>query len=252
MCGRYALTHDARTLRDRFDARLVGEPPPRHNIAPGTHIPVVLESVMGTGEVRRRIEPMHWGLIPSWAKEQDVPSLGYRMINARSETASEKNAFQSALRRRRCLVPADGFYEWPKLAEESQPKPRRKGPKLPVWVEAVGEPVLGFAGLYEHWQHPGGSELVSVTILTGSAVEPLIKLHPRAPLVVPADRYDAWLDPLMDDGRAALTLLSDQPSWTLVPVSDYVNKAGNEGPRCREPRGEDAQDEPPGGAPLFA
>ena len=150
MCGRYTLKAKGQTVADLFG--LLEEPDlePRYNVAPTQQIPVVLEDGSSDG---RTLEMMHWGLIPSWAED---PSIGARMINARAETVSEKPSYRSAFKKRRCLIVADGFYEWKKTTEGKQPYYLRLGSGGP----------FGFAGLWESWSMEGGEEMRSATIIT--------------------------------------------------------------------------------------
>lgn len=212
MCGRYALTVDPETLYGTFAAELddgVGGPAalyggdaprPRYNIAPTTTVPVVrldprsAGSDGGTG-ARRQVEPMRWGLVPSWAK--DV-SVGSRMFNARAESLADKPAFRRALGRRRCLVPASGWFEWRKLPESSGAG--RKVAKQAYYMTPPDGSVLAFAGLWEYWKPADDPEaaVVSVTIVTTASVGPLQDIHERMPLVVPAAEWADWLDPAVD------------------------------------------------------
>jgi putative SOS response-associated peptidase YedK len=238
MCGRYVVTTPPSQLALEFDAVLSVEDelPPDYNVAPTKQVPAVLVR-SGT----RMLSTLKWGLVPYWAKD---PSIGARMINARIETAAEKPVFRQAFAKRRCLLPADGYYEW--LAPQAPavpaaeaggktkkpPKPR----KQPFFIhpEAAGETVA-FAGLYERWRDAEGGELWSASILTTASVGELAAIHDRMPLSVPASGWEAWLDPALGDPETARGLLDFAPRWIAVPVSDAVNSVRNNGPELLEP-----------------
>ncbi|MGB3633049.1 MAG: SOS response-associated peptidase [Rubrobacteraceae bacterium] len=223
MCGRYTLKAEGQTVADFFG--LLEEPDlePRYNIAPTQQIPVVLEDALSQG---RAIEMMHWGLIPSWAKD---PSIGSRMINARAETVSEKPSYRSAFKRRRCLIVADGFYEWKKTDDGKQPYYLRLG---------SGDP-FGFAGLWESWSMDGGEEVRSATIITTEPNEVVAEIHNRMPVILPPDLYDVWLEPDNDDREELLSMLvsASPPAEEMeaYPVSKRVNRPANDEPGVLEP-----------------
>ncbi len=192
---------------------------PRYNVAPTQEAPVLIR-----GEDGLRLGPLRWGLVPHWA---DDPAIGSRMINARSETAASKPAFREAFRRRRCLVPTDGFYEW---------RPGEGGRKTPYWIHLPEGGVFTFAGLWERWRPSGGPPLHTFTILTTEASADLRPYHPRMPVVVPAGRRGAWLDP--SAGTAELDpLLGSPPEGTFRAreVSTLVNSPAHESPECVRP-----------------
>jgi putative SOS response-associated peptidase YedK len=229
MCGRFALYVTLEELADYFG---LPEPPnqlaPRYNIAPTQ--PVGLVRVNAQSQEREWALTL-WGLIPSWSKD---PSIGARMINARAETVDEKPAFRAAFKRRRCIIPTSGFYEWKKT----------DGGKQPYFItSANGEP-LGLAGLWESWSGPNGEELESCTILTTDANEAVATLHDRMPVILMPEDYDDWLGAGKDSTPAQLSqlkhLLRPFPSelMTLYPVSTYVNSPRNEGEACIERVGE--------------
>ena len=221
MCGRYALTLPPEALREFFE--VLGEVvfPPRYNIAPTQPIHVV--RIAGDGE--RRLELMRWGFVPAWVGD---PAKFPLLINARIESAAEKPAFRNAVRRRRCLVPATGFYEW---------QPLGHGPKQPYLLRPAGVPCVAFAGVYETWIGPDGEEVDTAAILTRPANRALADIHDRMPVVVPQDRFAAWLDPRQEDGVAALEALPPAPDdlFERVPISTRVNAAANDGPAIQEP-----------------
>ena len=220
MCGRYTLTADPAMLVDEFDATFEAQVPvvPRYNIAPTQEILIVTEDQDG-----RHIGSASWGLVPSWAKDR---SAAARMINARSETAVTKPSFRSAVKRRRCLVPATGYYEWY--------RPER-GAKQPFWIHAEDGSVLAMAGLYEHWTDPtSGEELRSVALLTQDATPDLAKIHDRMPVFIEHSAYGQWLNPNQLDGALALELAL-APLLDATPIGPAVNNARNEGPQLLQP-----------------
>lgn len=219
MCGRYTLTTPLDELVSVFDVPEVGfRYEPRYNVAPTQTAPVVARDDEG-----RRMGLMRWGLVPFWA---DNPVIGNKLINARSETASEKPAFRSAFRRRRCLVPADGFYEW-----------RREGEgKVPYWIHRPDRRPFALAGLWERWEPEDAEPLFTYTILTREATPGLKEIHSRMPVLLPEDRRREWLD--RDAGPEALDALLDEasgPELEYHPVSTLVNSPSNDAPGCIEP-----------------
>lgn len=220
MCGRYTLT-STENLVNEFE--LVQEPlqlGPRFNIAPTQQVPVV----DNRPKDQRALTLMRWGLIPRWAKD---PAIGHKMINARQETAAEKPAFRDAFRRRRCLVVADGFYEWKRAGKA----------KTPFYVRRVSRRPMAFAGLWERWRDPEGHEVHSFTILTTGSNELVAPIHNRMPLIVTRDNYDRWLEPgplRLEDVR---DILVTPPAGELemYEVSRVVNSPRNEAPTCIEP-----------------
>jgi putative SOS response-associated peptidase YedK len=238
MCGRFVSTSPPDEIAKYFGATEVQESSlePSYNVAPTDDVYVVLES----GGVRR-VEPLHWGLIPFWAKDAKI---GNRMINARAETVATTNAFRHAFEKRRCIVPADGFYEWTKRTG--------KQPKQPWFVHRPdGEPIA-LAGLWEVWRPKGpaargeapgaasiGSddELHSFTILTGEPNEKMAEIHDRMPVMLPPDAWDDWLDPDQQDTDLLGKLLVPAPSAliTFHPVSTEVNNVRNGGEHLIDP-----------------
>jgi putative SOS response-associated peptidase YedK len=219
MCGRYTLRTPVGRLAEEFgfEASSV-ELPPNYNVAPTQEVAAVLSE---GGE--RRLELLRWGLIPPWA---DDPQIGSRMINARSETAPEKPSFRRAFRERRCLIPADGFYEWKRM----------NGSKQPYYIHMKEGRPFAFAGLWESWKDNGGPEIRSCAILTTKPNALAGEIHDRMPVILPAGSYDAWLDP--DAERDELYgLLAPYPEDEMeaYPVSRFVNSPSNNDPRCIEP-----------------
>jgi len=221
VCGRFTLTSTPEELARRFGLQETPAAAPRYNIAPGQEVLVVRT----TGEAgARSASPLRWGLVPSWAKS---PSVGNRMINARAETLASKPAFRAALRRRRCLVPADGFYEWAK----------RGAVKQPYLIGLRGGGPFAFAGLWEHWTDPEGALLESCTIVTTEASASIRAIHPRMPVILSAEVEADWLDPAQADPAALLPLLRALPDEALAfhAVSDRVNRPDFDEPACLAP-----------------
>lgn len=225
MCGRFALISDTERLAEIFGldmTAVTGIPPavPRYNIAPTQPVAAVRLSPE-TG--RRELTFFRWGLIPSWAKDM---SIGARMINARSESVAEKPSFRAAFKRRRCIIPADGFYEWQKL----------NGGKQPVYIHGVEGQLLGLAGLWEVWRDPEGSSLQTCTILTTRPNELVAPIHNRMPVILEPEDYDLWLNP-GDKPEQGLHLLRPYPAEKLeaYPVSKLVNSPKNDTPECIQP-----------------
>ncbi len=221
MCGRFTLATDGAQLAAQF---ALPEPPqlgPRYNIAPTQSVAVVRSAAVG-----RELVLMRWGLVPMWAKD---PSIGSRMINARAETAAEKPAFRTALRQRRCLLPADGFYEWQATPDGKQP----------FYFHMADAAPFALAGLWERWKSPAGAPLESCTILTTEANDLLCPFHDRMPVIVAPADYARWLDPALRDPEAVHDLLApyDADSMAAHPVSRDVNRVANDGPQLVAPLG---------------
>ncbi|MHC5112818.1 MAG: SOS response-associated peptidase [Planctomycetota bacterium] len=219
MCGRYALMSSVELLVELFGLTDAPALVPRYNIAPTQLAPVVRL----VGGDRRSLEMLKWGLIPSWATE---PGIGSRMINARSETAATKPSFRDAMRHRRCLVPADGFYEWMKTESGKQP----------YWIHPRdGRPQM-MAGLWEKWWGRDGEAVESFTILTTEANELLRPLHDRMPVFLEGDDLDHWLDPAAETaGLQPMLRPLDPAKLEVTPVSKHVNNARHDDPGCVEP-----------------
>ncbi len=219
MCGRFNLRTPATDLVKFFD--LPRSPPlqPRYNIAP-TQPALVIRQVDGS----RRAELMHWGLIPSWSKDSKI---GSRMINARGETVAVKPSFRAAFKRRRCLIPTNGFYEWKKTGGKS---------KQPYHIGMQDGQLFAFAGLWEHWEGADGSAINSCTIITTEANQLLADLHDRMPVILDSEDYVRWLDPENEDKDELQSLLvpHDPDVMSTYPISTIVNNPRNEVPDCIE------------------
>lgn len=237
MCGRFASFREAQDLADAFaapdvadDARLL---PPSWNVAPTDPVRIVVERERDTPV--RSLRVARWGLVPGWAKD---PAVGSRMINARVESLDTKPAFRRALLARRCIVPAEGYYEWQRVERDGRPA------KQPFWIHSPDGAPLALAGLYEFWRDPDRADddplrwLVTTTIVTGGADDDpaLGPIHDRRPVVLAPGRWDEWLDPGGNSAEAALALLGDPgPPLVPTPVSTAVNSVRNDGPHLIEP-----------------
>lgn len=221
MCGRFTLFDSAASVAERFGLAEVPSLSPRYNIAPAGEVSVV--RIPPGGGVRELV-PVRWGLVPSWAKD---PSLGNRMINARAETAAGKPAFRSALRRRRCLVPASGFYEWK----------RTNGRKQPYFIRMRAGKVFGFAGLWESWRDPAGPAVESCALLTTSPNDLLRPIHDRMPVIVSPEDYELWLSTEVQDPKDLSILFRPYPAEEMVafPVGTAVNNPKTDSPGLIEP-----------------
>ena len=221
MCGRFTLTVDPDELQQQFG---LSQPPPaelgpRFNIAPSQAVAVVANNA------ERTLELFQWGLIPSWAKD---PKIGNKLINARAETLPEKPSFRAALKRRRCLVLADGFYEWKKEAA---------GGKTPMFIRMQDGRPFAFAGLWETWQSPDGSLLKTCTIITTEPNQLMAGIHNRMPAILPPAAYDQWLTAGELPTPEAMSLLKpyDPAQMQAMPVSPRVNSPAVDTPELIQP-----------------
>ena len=223
MCGRFALYSDPFTLARRFEADAPPELSPRYNVAPSQNIPIVRDE----GE-KRHFALARWGLIPHWAKDIKI---GYSTINARAETVASKPAFRNAFRHRRCLIPADGFYEW-------QVIPGSKI-KQPWFIVLVDREPMAFAGLWERWRSPEGKELESCSIIVTDANEIMRPIHDRMPVILAPCDWDAWLKPEAKDAGGLQGQLKPYSAEGMAawPVSTKVNSPRNDSVECMEALG---------------
>ncbi len=224
MCGRYSLTTPADTLAKHFQLTKSPSLSPRFNIAPSQPIAVVRISAP---RHERECVQVRWGLIPSWAKD---PGIGNKMINARAETVAEKLAFRGALARSRCLVPADGYYEWQREGRMGQRK-------QPFYIRLRNGHPFAFAGLWERWAGPDGTIVESCAILTTEPNESLKDIHERMPVILAQADYDQWLDPAIRQAQLLQPLLRPYPpeGMTAYAVSLRVNDPSHDDATCIEP-----------------
>jgi putative SOS response-associated peptidase YedK len=222
MCGRYRLSRRKQIIEEHFDSASGEEDwSPRYNLAPTQSVPVIRQNPK---KPIRQLSLMRWGLIPSWAKDS---SAAARMINARAETASTKPAFSDALKFRRCLLPADGFYEWSRVGKIKQPH----------CFEVNEGGLFAFAGIWDRWKDPSGQWVRSSSILTTTPNAVTAAVHDRMPVILDPDAYDLWLDPGMNDVSAASELLKpyDARMMRCFPVSTRINHVANDDQECCAP-----------------
>jgi len=223
MCGRYVVAYDPQTLVSGFSVTRVVPFPKRWNVAPQSPVPVVRE----TPEGERVVEPMRWGLVPHWARD---PAIGHKLNNARAEGLFDKPSFRQAARRRRCLLPASGFFEWQVTKHGKQP-----------WYIAPADPgeLFAMAGLFEAWR-PGRDAdwLLSCCIVTTAANALMAPIHDRMPVMLDRAQWAAWLDRRVQDPAAIAPMLAPSAAETMRawPVSKAVNRAGNDGPALIDAR----------------
>jgi putative SOS response-associated peptidase YedK len=220
MCGRFTLRASPVDLSHLFGLAEIPPTEPRYNIAPTQTVFAVRVNPAGTREAAQ----LDWGLIPSWATD---PKIGYKMINARSETAADKPAFRHAFRRKRCLIATSGFYEWKKLNAKQ---------KQPYYIHRRDDQPFAFAGLWEAWSK-GDEPVESCTILTTDANDLMRPLHDRMPVILDGKDFDRWLDPEVQDPAKVQPLLVPYTGdeLTAYPISTWVNSPRNQGPQCIEP-----------------
>ena len=247
MCGRYASSRRPEDLVEEFeiaDSRVATPLEPDYNVAPTKEVYAVVERPPRRAEddaapepAERQLRVLRWGLVPSWAKD---PSIGNRMINARMETVAEKPAFRRAFAARRCLLPADGYFEWYPTAQTTK---AGKPMKQPFFIRPRDGGILAMAGLYEIWKDPTRTDddpdrfRWTCTVLTTEAEDAVGHIHDRMPLMVERDRWAAWLDPAPADAEDLLGLLRPAAPGNLdaYPVATLVNNVRNNGPELLEP-----------------
>ncbi len=220
MCGRYTLDASIEELAERFAFIPGGQLlQPRYNVAPTQIMPVIIRD-----RDERQMRMMRWGLVPFWAKDR---SIGNRLINARAESAHEKASFKHALKSRRCIVPADGYYEWQKL----------NGSKQAMRIIDPASCLIGFAGLWEQWQDSEGEPLLSYTILTTNASSSLAEIHDRMPFILSPDQEETWLEgPRGEESlHDFVNSLVPRQLLTAYPVSNRVNSPKFDDPTCIQP-----------------
>lgn len=219
MCGRYTATDELSEFGNRIKFKPVQLAfTRRYNISPSQLAPVVV-SVDG----ERVPKLMRWGLIPSWAKDEKI---GYKTINARADSVADKPSYRSAFKKRRCLVLADGFYEWKATGTV----------KVPHWFTLKNKEPFAFAGLWEHWKNPAGEDVESFTIITTEPNELAEEVHDRMPVILQSQFYDEWLNPEVNDKEKLQAMLVSYPAdkMEVRPVSTLVNSPKNDSPKCIE------------------
>jgi len=218
MCGRYTLSTQAERIAEYFELDTPPSLAPRYNIAPSQEVPIVRQV-----NHHRHLDMVRWGLVPSWAKDLKI---GYKMINARAETVAEKPAYRAAFQRRRCLVVADGFYEWSPM-----------NGKQPYWIGLQDHAPLAFAGLWEHWDDKGtGEHIESCTIIVTDANQQMSAIHHRMPVILPKQSWREWLDPNLHTPEPLQELLLPYAGELLsYPVSRNVNSPKNDFKELMEP-----------------
>ena len=215
MCGRYSLSASSETIVEHFQLLRQLRFQPSYNIAPGQKILSIVE----LDDQSRKAVKLFWGLVPSWSKDAKNSS---HLINARAETVREKPSFRSAFKHRRCLIPADGYYEWAKNSDRKQA----------FHIHRADQQLFAFAGLWEQWQHETET-LYSCTIITTAATELMQPIHDRMPVIIPQERYHQWMDKSANPEQAfALLDNAAYTEMTTTPVSDWVNNPRHDDERC--------------------
>jgi putative SOS response-associated peptidase YedK len=220
MCGRFTRTNSLEEILQEFEiAEVACDLGPSYNVAPTQPIAVIAEE----GGARRLVT-LRWGLIPSWAKDA---SIGNKLINARAETLSQKPSFRQAFKKRRCLIVADGFFEWQK----------RGATKVPLYIRLQSGKPFGFAGLYEYWTPPGGQPIGTCAIITTEANDRMRPIHHRMPVILPREHHALWLNPAVEDEALLLSLLEPfvDGDMETYEVSRLVNSPKNNSPTCIAP-----------------
>ena len=219
MCGRFVRQKEIDDIVTDFSVRAVAcDLAPSYNVAPTQQVAVIIEDGV------KQMVSVRWGLVPSWASDL---SVGSRMINARAETVVERDSFRDAFEKRRCLVVADGFYEWRKTGKTRQP----------IFIRLKRDRAFGFAGLYENWTSPEGENIRTCTIITTEPNEVMSPIHNRMPVILPMEQEDIWLDPAIQDPKRLLPLLRPYPAEEMetYEVSAMVNSVANDSPECLSP-----------------
>lgn len=232
MCGRYTLISAPEAIRALFHYKEQPNFPPRYNIAPSQPIPIVRLL-----DGKHEFALVRWGLLPSWVKDPRTFSL---LINARGESVLDKPAFRAAMRRRRCLIPTDGFFEWKREGDS----------KRPYYIRAKTGKPMAFAGLWETWTGPNGEELETAAIITTTANRQLAPIHDRMPVIVSPEAFDFWLDSTKVDAQTAAALIAPAREGLLevYPVSNAVNRTANDTPALIEPMMDQPADPVPAAA----
>ncbi|NLK51117.1 MAG: SOS response-associated peptidase [Syntrophomonadaceae bacterium] len=218
MCGRFTITSGLSEIAARFNCeRKLINFQPRYNVAPTQQVPVVINS-----EGNNLLEMMRWGLVPNWVKD---PSIGIKMINARAETVTEKPVFKTLFRKKRCIIPADGYYEWQKVGKS----------KIPMRIVHKSRGIFALAGLWDVWQPPNGESLFSFTILTTEPVNSVQAVHNRMPVILRPENEQLWLNNLLNspsDNAFLLSLIEPVQELEAYRVSTLVNSPANDRTEC--------------------
>lgn len=220
MCGHFSLTTSPTKLSGIFRLSVISHLDPHCNIYPGSQIAAIRQT-----DQQRTLDYLHWGLIPPWAED---PKTCYRIINAKAETVHKAPAFRSVFRNKRCLIPADGFYEWQQL---------EKGRKQPYYIRPKGGGPFAFAGLWEKWQGKEGQVIESCTVITIESNKLIKPIHDRMPLILKPGDYELWLDPEIKDIRPLQVIMKpyQEEKMEAYPVSASVYNSRNDFPECIEP-----------------
>ncbi len=223
MCGRFVRSSSAAAIAKVFGVAASDIPASSYNIAPTQSVAAIVRSP----DAGLQLQSLRWGLIPSWAKDS---AIGSKLINARAETIAEKPSFRSAFRQRRCLIVADGFYEWQQVPSSRQ--------KQPYFIGLQDEGLFAFAGLYEHWHSSEGEILNTCTIITTAANELIEPIHNRMPVLLAPQNYELWLDNSSCEVDRLQGLLAPYPAAAMqvYPVSRSVNSPKNNSPECKQPQ----------------
>jgi putative SOS response-associated peptidase YedK len=217
MCGRFTSLLSPDLLESIFGVKVAAPPILRYNVAPSQTVPVVRESAEG----ERNLDDLRWGLVPSWAKDS---AIGNKMINARSESVHEKPSFRQAIKYRRCIVPASGFFEWS----------HSDGSKQPWYVTLKDDAPMGLAGIWESWQSPDGNNLNTFCILTTAANSLMASIHDRMPVIITPDEFGSWLNRRINSPAELFRLYQPFPADCLTAhkVSAFINSPAHESPEC--------------------
>ena len=221
MCGRFAQTKTVKEIAEEFDiSQILCELQPSYNIAPTHNVAAIINYD------EKKLVTFKWGLIPHWAKDS---AIGYKMINARAETIAEKPSYRYPFKKQRCLIIADGFYEWRKQVKT----------KIPFYLHLKSNKLFGFAGLYDVWTSPKGEKISTCTIITTEANELLQPIHHRMPVILTKENETVWLDSNLEDKQKLLPLLKPYISskMEVYEVSNFVNSPKNNSPECVKPIG---------------
>ena len=218
MCGRFSFTQPEKVVTEVFQLASVPSLSPRYNIAPTQLVPTILTN---SDNRKRQLKMLRWGLIPSWSKDMKI---GAKLINARAETVAEKPSFRAAFKRRRCLILADGFYEWQHQEKKKQP----------FYFRLQDQQPFAFAGLWEHWEKEAGEIIETCTIITTEANDLMRSIHDRMPVILDPKNYDLWLDPELQEREILQSFLQPYQSeaMTVYPVSTKVNNAKVDSADC--------------------